>query len=201
MKLVARYICRAGRIGLLLLVGCGLGLEADGAEVLNVVVREQQGRYELHSEVLILAPAPEVRALLMDFENLPRINPDLKRVRVLDRKHDGEARLGIVAEFCLLACLDLNWVQDVRLQPGGDIAVAIEPNSGDFRQGNGHWRLLPAGTGTRLIYTVELTPNVWLPPVFGPWLMKRKMAVEAVETSRALERMAVPNPIPRAAAP
>jgi Protein of unknown function (DUF3047) len=67
------------------------------------------------------------------------------------------------------------------------------PNRGDFRQGNGRWHLLPDDGGTRLIFDVDLTPKYWLPPVFGPWLMKRKLAEEAFEFAQGLERLATLN--------
>jgi len=146
----------------------------------------------MHSETVIQAPVSKVRALLMDYENFPRLNSDIKRVESVEHLDDGGIRMGVRSAFCILAiCLHFDWVQDVRFLPDGDIAITIVPNRGDFRQGNGRWRLLTDDGGTRLIFDADLTPKYWLPPVFGPWLMKRKLSEEVFEFAQGLERMAI----------
>jgi hypothetical protein len=71
--------------------------------------------------------------------------------------------------------------------------MTIVPYRGDFRQRNGCWHLLPDDGGTWLIFDVDLTSKYWLPPIFGPWLMKRKFSEEAFEFAQGLERMANKN--------
>lgn len=179
----------------LLLLGCiCLSADAHGAQVLTTSVSLLDGRYFLHSEALIRAPVSAVRTLLTDYENLPRLNPNLKRVEILERLPDGGVRMRVVSDFCILAlCLSFHWIQNVRTLPGGDIVMTIVPDRGDFREGGGRWRLLADDGGTRLIFDVDLVPNFWIPSVLGPWLMKRKLAEETYETARGLERMAVPD--------
>lgn len=163
---------------------------AQAAEVVEVTVSEQDGRCILHSESLIRVPVAQVRKALTDYPNLPRINPSLKRVEVMERLPGGGTRMGVVSQFCVLAiCLDLAWIQEVREGPGGDIVVNLVPNRGDFRAGSGRWRLLPEQGGTRLVFDIELTPNFWVPPAFGPWLMEGRLAEETLATAQALERM------------
>ncbi len=189
-----RNICPTGRSAWLLLVTIGLSLATQSAELQNISVINQQGRYLVHSESFVQAPVSKVRALLTNYENLPRVNPDIKRVELLKHLDDDGIRMSVNSDFCILAvCLHFNWVQDVRLLPDGSIAMTIVPNQGDLRQGNGRWRLLSDDGGTRLIFDVDLTPNFWLPPVFGSWLMKHKLSEEVLDTAHGLERMAVPN--------
>jgi uncharacterized membrane protein len=186
--------CRVRRLSFLLLVWICLPPAVQSAQVLAVSVLREQGRFVMHAETLVQAPVAKVRAMLTDYTNLPRINKALKRVDILDRRQDGGVRMGVVSEFCLLAiCLDFNWVQDVRILPNGDIAMAIVPGRGDFRQGSGCWRLLSDNGGTRLIFDVDLTPGFWVPPAFGSWLMRNRLFDEAFETGRGLERNASPN--------
>lgn len=189
-----RGTCSAHRSAWALLILIGLPLAAESAEVLNSSVIQHQGRYLMHSETVVGAPISEVRALLTDYENLPRANRNIRRVEVLRRAMDGGVRMGVTSDFCILRlCLKFNWVQDIHTLPDGDIVMAIVPNRGDFQQGSGCWRLLADPRGTRLIFDVDLTPNFWIPPVFGSWLMKRKLAEEAFETAQGLERMATSN--------
>lgn len=188
------FACRARLLAALLLVGSGFPAAAWSAQVLTIEVTQQQGRYILHSEILVQAPVPAIRAQLTDYENLPRINRDLKQVEILAPLAGDGVRMSVRANFCILAiCLDFAWVQDVLVRPDGDITMAIVPDHGDFRQGSGRWRLLPDGAGTRLNFDLDLTPNFWIPRLFGPWLMKRKLSEEAFETAQGLERMTTPN--------
>jgi hypothetical protein len=108
-----------------------------GAEVLDSSVKQQHGRYMMHTESVVQAPVSKVRTLLMDYENFLPLNPDIKRVEPMEHLDDGGTRMGVSSDVCISAvCLHFDWVQDVRLLPSGDIAVTIVPNRGDFRQGN-----------------------------------------------------------------
>lgn len=191
---VMRKICPAQISAWLLLAAIALPLATQSAEVLDSSVKQQHGRYMMHTESVVQAPVSKVRTLLMDYENFLRLNPDIKRVEPMEHLDDGGTRMGVSSDFCISAvCLHFEWVQDVRLLPSGDIAVTIVPNRGDFRQGKSRWRLLPGGGGTRLIFDADLTPNHWFPPVFGPWMMKQKLYEEASEIAHGLERMAISN--------
>ena len=44
--------------------------------------------------------------------------------------------------------------------------------------------------GSRLIFFAALTPDFWVPPLIGPYIIKKKMREEAVETVLGLERLA-----------
>ncbi|MEC4746945.1 SRPBCC family protein [Methylomicrobium sp. Wu6] len=187
-----RKICPVRRSAWLLIATIGLPLATQSAEVMNSSIIQRQGRYMMHSEAVIHAPVSKIRALLMDYENFPLVNPDIKRVEPVGHLDHGGIRMVVSSDFCILAvCLRFDWIQDVRLLPDGDIAMTIVPNRGDFRQGNGRWHLLSNGASTRLIFDFDLTPKYWLPPVFGPWLMKRKLSEEAFEMAQGLERMAI----------
>jgi hypothetical protein len=189
---LAREARSASWLGLLLLSCVSLPVDVHGAQVLTTSVTLLGGRYFLHSEVLVRAPVSAVRTLLTDYEKLPRLNPNLKRVAILKRLQDGGVRMRMTSDLCILAlCLSFHWIQEVRTLPGGDIVMTIFPGWGDFREGGGRWRLLADDGGTRLTFDVDLVPNFWIPSVLGPWLMKRKLAEETYETATGLERIAV----------
>lgn len=184
-------VSESAGLGLVLIA---VALSAPAAEVTNATVIRENGRFIMHAESFVEAPAAAVRATLTDYERLPRINPALKRVEVLERHAGGQVRMAVASEFCVLGvCLNFAWEQEVRPEPGGDIAVSIGPNGGDFREGSGRWRLFSENGGTRLIFDVDLTPNFWVPPALGPWLMQRKLADETFETARGMERVVKPD--------
>lgn len=187
-------ICSVQRPACSFLVAICLPLVAHSAEVLDSSVTQQDGQYMMHTETVVQAPVSKVRALIVDYKNFPRLNADIKRVEAMEHLDDGGIRMGVRSSVCILSiCQHFDWVQDIRFLPDGDITMTILPNQGDFREGNGRWQLFASDGGTRLIFDLDLTPKYWVPPLFGPWIMKRKLTEDAVEFAEGLETMANSN--------
>lgn len=173
-----------------LLLGSILSLSTlQGAAVIEVTSQYQDGRFTAHSEVLVRLPPSRVRTILTDFENLARINKSLKRVHILEHGGNESVRMRTVTRICILfICRNFSWIQEVRTLPSGDIIAVIE--KGDFSEGRVRWRLLPEDGHTRLLFDADLVPDFWFPPIIGPWLIKRKLQKEALETAQGIERAA-----------
>lgn len=171
-----------------------LPLMVNGADMLNSSLTRQNGRYMMHMETVVQAPVSKVHSLLMDYKNFTRLNSVIKQVESVEHLDSGGIRIGISSEFCIMAiCQQFTWIQDVQVLPNGDISITFVPNQGDFRQGNGRWHLLAVEGGTQLIFDIDLTPKYWIPPVFGSWLVERKLSNDAFEFAQGLERMAISN--------
>lgn len=162
---------------------------AQGAEVVEVISRYQDRRFTAHSEVLIQIPPSKVRAILTDFENLAQINKSLRRVHILEHGNNDSVRMRVITRICILfICRNFVWIQQIRTLPSGDIVAVIE--EGDFREGRVRWRLLSQNGHTRLLFDADLVPDFWFPPIIGPWLIKRKLQEEALETAQGIEQVA-----------
>lgn len=166
-------------------------LATYSADVVRSSVTRQDGRYIMHMETVVQAPISKVHSLLRDYKNFVRFNSIFKQVKFLGHLEDGGVRMGVRSELCILAiCQHFDWVQDVQFLPEGDIPITILPNQGDFRQGNGRWRLSSVDGGTRLLFDLDLTPKYWIPPVFGTLLAQQKLSEDAFKFAQELERMA-----------
>ncbi len=164
---------------------------ADAAEVLAATVTRAGGGLTMHAQIRVHVPATRVRALLTDYERLPRVNGGLRTVQVLVHEAPDTVRMRVASNVCILfVCLEFRWWQRVRAPPGGDIEAEIVPGSGDFREGRARWTLLPEGETTRLTLELHLVPDFWFPPLIGPWLIERKLRQEALDTAVGLERAA-----------
>jgi hypothetical protein len=131
-----------------------------------------------------------VRAILTDYEGLPRVNPGIKKVELLDSAGTG-ARMRVTSGVCmLLICLDYTWVQNVTTSPAGDVVAVVDGTEGDFREGRARWRFRADAARTRLVFDGYVVPSFWFPPLLGPWLIKRKLLEEALETAVGVERLA-----------
>jgi ribosome-associated toxin RatA of RatAB toxin-antitoxin module len=167
-------------------------LAAQSADVLRSSVTRQDDRYLMHMETVVQAPISKVHSLLKDYKNFTRFNSIFKQVKLVGNLDGGGVRMGVRSEFCILViCQHFDWIQDVQFLPDGNISITIVPDQGDFRQGNGHWRLFPVEGGTRLSFDLDLTPKYWIPPVFGMLLAQKKFSEDVFKFAQELERMAV----------
>ncbi len=159
-------------------------------EGVRTSVQHDNGRFTIESNMVIQLPEEDVRAILMDFNNLPRINSDIRTVTLLSRHGQTPVRMRINSEVCaLLMCMDYTWVQSVRVLPSGDIVTHFDPTLSDFREGWVRYRLIPEGYNTRLIMNAVLVPDFWFPPLIGPMIIKSKLRDEALETALGIERL------------
>ena len=192
--LLHRAISHNWHLGPLLCLATALACanpSASAGGLRDISVKVEGKRYFLHADSWVRLSSQEVKRALADFVNLPRLNGSLKHVKILERLANGGTRMEAQSEFCLLAvCQQFTWVQDVIFMSNGDMAMTIVPNRGDFRAGKGRWRMHEDSGGTRLTFDIELTPNFWLPSVFGPWLMKRQLSADTIATIEGLEKLA-----------
>jgi carbon monoxide dehydrogenase subunit G len=113
-----------------------------------------------------------VWAVLNDYENMPRFVPDILATRLVSvgsgRKRveiDGVARL-------LFLETPTHTTLDVVYRPDG--SIAIDSVAGNLAT-HGVMRLHGDGPHTRVDYEVLLTPDFWLPPVIGEFLIGRQI--------------------------
>jgi len=174
-----------------------VGVPAHAAQVLGVHVTRAAGRFLIDMRIRIDAPAPAVFRALQDYAAMVRYNPDLRAVRVQATGVPGRVRLFTTIHACVLVfCKTLHQeqimtaVDDAR---GGVLEAKLLPRGGAFRAGSGRWtvRPCPAAAATSCLdATLELVPAFWVPPVIGPWVIRRKMTEEARRTSAGLQSVA-----------
>lgn len=178
-----------------ILAAAGLaGLYAPVVQAVKVyaVSASQQGAaYLVEVDALVNVPESRARRLLTDYNHLGRINPDIKRSEILLTRGPGDYRVRTVSEVCVwFYCKRLHQVQDVIEAQDGSVTATVLPGQSDFRYGVAHLNLWQEPGGARVLIRGELEPDFWIPPVIGPWLVKRKLISEALDTVRNLERVA-----------
>jgi len=163
---------------------------AVAGQVLTTLVTHQGGSYFIEVDALVQAPEPLVRAVITDYNNLQQVNPAIEISTILKRFRQGEFRVETVTEACVLVfCKRLHQVQDVIEAADGSIKATVIPEKSDFRYGYAHVNLWQQATGTRVLVRSEVEPDFWIPPLIGPWLIKRKLRSETRETITNLERV------------
>ena len=177
---------RSFLIGLLL-----IPVSAGAGEILDLYVGHEAGVYSVALDARLDAPRAHVYHLVTDYEHLADINPSIQESRVLRVTGPDEHRVHSILRVCILIfCKEMTQVQDVQQRGEGLIEALTVPALSDFRRGVFRWQLLEEDTVTRMRFIAELEPDFWVPPVIGPWLIKRKLIEEVRTTTAAIESRA-----------
>ena len=165
-----------------------MAARVNAAEVTQSEVTHDNGRFVVHSSILIRLPASRVREILTNHENLPRINPSIKHASLLTPSHNGDTRMRLESRVCsLFVCVNYQWVQTVTTDSSGDILTYFDPSMSDFREGWVRYRITADGKNTRLTTQAVLVPDFWFPPVIGSVFIKKKLSAEAFNTASGIE--------------
>ena len=156
--------------------------------ILTSSVSHEGSVYSLSVTARIDAPLDAVYQSITDFDNLAAINPAIEESQLLATPAADTWRVRSVIKVCILMfCKRVQQVQDVTLLEGYAIKAVILPQGGDFRSGVAYWQLTASGAATEMLFTNTFEPDFWVPPVIGPWLIKRKLMREVAETAMYIE--------------
>ncbi len=170
---------------------------ATAGEVYSAVVTHQSGSYFVEVDALVSAPESTVRGLLTDYDHLSRVNPAIESSEILLERKAGDYKVRTVTNVCLwFYCRRIQQVQNVIESQDGSITAVVIPEQSDFRHGYARVNVWREPTGTRVLFRSEVRPDFWIPPLIGPWLIKRKLRSETLETVQNLERVALPDGLP-----
>lgn len=185
----------------LLLATAFAATTSHAVEIHSVDVQHDNARYRVSMRVTLDAPAAATYAVFADLPRLREVNPAVREVRVLETLSADARRVFTEVRACVsLYCRHLKQVQDMRFETranGGRVRAQVLPERSDFRFGDANWDFRDCAGRTCLDFDAELEPAFWVPPLIGPWLIKRKLQEEAIETSMGLERLArTPSVVP-----
>lgn len=167
-----------------LLVAC---LPARAADIDVVAVERDGERYIVDMQVRLDAGALIARDLMRDADRLPEINENIVTAVVPARDH-----LHTVVEFCVtFFCRRVEQMQTVRAGQPATLHMSVIPESSDLKYGEAHWDFRALDTDRSYMrFKAEIEPNFWVPPVVGPWLIRRKLLEQAQVTAAGIERVA-----------
>lgn len=175
------------RPALLAALLCCLPLPALAAELQNVSVERTDGVYHLRSEVLFEAEQQALFEVFADWDLSTQFSSIVVESRNVAADDDGRPRFYSRMLICVtFFCKSFERSGHVELQPPGSIRAFADPESSDFHISEESWLLSDAENATRVVYELKVKPKFWVPPVIGPFLIKRKLERDS---GSALQRM------------
>ena len=161
------------------------------ATILKIKVNHTKGRYTVTFNARLNADSTIVRQYLTDYANLARLSDTIIESRILQTYPDGRQRILVTLHSCVLFfCSTVKNVQDVETLDNGDIVSRTDPEESDYSFGIQHWQIISENNHTRLKHQAELVPKFYVPPLIGPWLVKKRIRNELRITAQRLEILA-----------
>jgi hypothetical protein len=183
----------ASRAAAAALAALGAAALAAAATIDELDVEKQRGRYSLEAYARLDATPESVYTVLTDFDDnaYSRISRAYKESRYLPPAADGVPLVYTRMEGCLLwHCMTLERTERLETREPTWIKSTALPEQSNFKHATSEWMLEPDGDGTLMTYKVELEPDFFVPPVIGPWYLKRTLSQGGLRAVTRIERLA-----------
>jgi ribosome-associated toxin RatA of RatAB toxin-antitoxin module len=142
-------------------LGPGQLAATPGGDPPVVSVQDQQGAYAVWAQFFVAEPPDVVRAVLTDYEQIPRFMPGVRTSRVLERR-PGYARIQqeAVSRFMLFS-RRIHLMLDVSETP--DIIQFRDRLGRSFTHYEGAWTISDRGGRTEVQYALTAAPAFEVP--------------------------------------
>jgi hypothetical protein len=181
----------APRRSALLLAAIAASAPVCAAVLNDLDITRDSARYELTADVMMDAPAEAIFQVLTDYDRFDRISSIYKESGYLDPAEDGTPLVYTRVEGCLLFyCMNMRRVERLETRWPQWIRTTALPEHSDFHFSQSEWLLVPEGGGTRVSYRLEMEPDFRVPPVIGPWVLKRRLLSGGARAVERIEKLA-----------
>jgi hypothetical protein len=163
------------------------------ATIETIDVDLEAGVYSLHAETLLAASPEAISGVILDFDRFGRISSVYKEYGYLEPQPDGTPTVFTRMESCLMTnlfCKSMTRVERLESAETGYIRTVTLPERSDFRRSTSQWFIEAEGAGSRMTYRLEMEPDFWVPPVVGPWYLKRTLLRGGGAAIDRIERLA-----------
>ncbi len=170
------------------------------ADIKTIEIKKENNLYHMHINATVDADVDSIIRIITDYENLPLINPYLKESKLLDNPEDERTTVIMLTEICVLfLCYNTRHVQTFHFIENGILFSRIIPEESDFQAGWMRWEIKEMDSNkiypvTRIILDIEMVPDFFVPPVIGPYQIKRIMLKMTRAIILNLEKKAKINP-------
>jgi hypothetical protein len=169
------------------------GALAGAANIDDLDVERERGRYLLEAEARLAATPESIYAVLMDYDDnaYSRISRAYKESRYLEPAADGTPVVYTRMEGCALwHCMSLERTERIETDAPHWIRSTTLPEGSNFKYSTSEWVLERDGENTKMTYKLEMEPDFFVPPIVGPWYLKRTLSQGGLRAVTRIERLA-----------
>lgn len=179
---------RPGRFLALLWI---LPVASQGADLRDIEVDFDGDAYTVHSAVWFAAGQQAVFEVFSDWGLSTEFSSAIVESRNLDPEEYGTHGYYVRNRGCILFfCRSVVRVGAVERQPFDLLTAVADPEESDFAVSDERWTFEPENGGTLVRYHLRLKPDFWVPPLIGPYIIKRKLRDDGGEALDRIEAIA-----------
>lgn len=168
------------------------GMPSIAAELQDVTVEQKDGRYHLTSVTYFDATQSQLYKVLTDYEQFPRFSSAFVEAENRAPDEQGRPQFYTRMDGCVLMfCKSYIRYGYLELKPEYDIVAMVDPELSNFDFSRERWQLIPDGDGTIMIYDFEMEPGFWVPPIVGPYVIKRALRSGGTAAVNRIEALAL----------
>jgi len=151
-------------------------VSSHAAELREVSVGQEENRYQLKSTTWFDVSPQALYDVLTDYELFSRFTSAIAESRNVEADDEGRPQFYARMEGCVLVwCRSFVRNGYLLLEPLKEIVAISDPERSDFKLSRERWQLVPEGEGVLMIYEFEMIPDFWVPPIVGPYFIKRAL--------------------------
>lgn len=170
-----------------LLVFLLLPISGLGAELLSIEVDYERGTYTLNSKVWFAATIEQVYEVFHSWDYSAEFSSTIVEARDVAPDELGRAQFYVRNRACILFfCRSFERHGYVEFELNQRLRAFADPDSSDFYLSDERWQFVERDGGTVVTYDWQMRPKFWIPPVIGPYLIKRKLQRDG---GRAIDRI------------
>jgi ribosome-associated toxin RatA of RatAB toxin-antitoxin module len=176
-------------LGVLALFVCG-GL-TQAAELDAISVEYEGKRYFVRSSATLDAPIEDVYNTLIDFDNYEEFSSVYHDARWLERNDDDSGEIYTYTRGCILfVCRGFGRTETVIATRPTFIETRVDPERSKVRYGFSVWNIEAVDDKTKIEFALEFEPDFWVPPVVGPFVVKKYLLKGGVDALDRIETLA-----------
>jgi hypothetical protein len=162
------------------------------ADLREIEVERDENRYRVNSEAYFAASRKDMYRVLTNYDLFEQFSSVYVEARNIEKDDQGRPRFFTRMQGCLLFfCRSFVRQGHLLLTPHSEILAVAEPEQSDFEYSRERWRLTSEGVGTRLQYDLEMQPSFWVPPLIGPYVIRRSLRANAADAADRIEALAL----------
>jgi len=181
-------------------LGAVIAATAETATLDTLEITRNHGRYELYADTYLSALPQDIFEVLLEYDDdaFRRISGVYKESRYLEPQSDGTPVVYTLMEGCIMFyCLSMRRTETLETEAFSYIRTEAIPEESDFKYSMSEWTFEPEAGGTRMSYKLIMEPDFFVPPIVGPWILKRILSRGGVNVVARIERIATGEQMPR----
>lgn len=173
---------------------CWPATPASAMQVIAAAVSHSEDAYDVSFTVEIEAEPDQVWRIVTDFANLARLSPTIVESKLLTPgTRGGAARVQVVLRPCVwsIFCKTIRKVTDATLE-GRSVEHVTVAEMSDFHSARERMRVEPAARRghSRVSYHASLVPKFFVPPLVGPYVIRKQILKDLALTATRVEALA-----------